>query len=128
YSFGHLLLAYNLLFQNRADPDALDQCLLETLEGGRMNCLAVVYFTLGRSGDAELAVNESIRTRGDLAPFGIARTYPYLAQGDRTFEWIERAVQVRDSALTYIKADPTFAKFAGDPRYKALLQEMNLPE
>jgi len=33
YAFGHFLLAYNLLFQGRADQEVLDQCLLETPEG-----------------------------------------------------------------------------------------------
>ncbi len=128
YAFGHFLLAYNLLFQGRADQEVLDQCSLETPEGGRMNCLAIIYFKLGRLKDAEVALSESIRTRGNFAAFGIARVYAYMSQSDRAFEWLEKAFQVRDPVLTYIKAERIFAKVRGDYRYKALLQKMNLPE
>jgi TolB-like protein/DNA-binding winged helix-turn-helix (wHTH) protein len=128
YAFGHFLLAYNLLFQGRADQEVLDQCLLEAPEGGRMNCLAIIYFKLGRLKEAEVALNESIRTRGDFAAFGIARVYAYQSQSDRTFEWLEKAFQVRDPVLTFIKADQSFAKYRDDSRYKAVLQKMNLPE
>jgi len=122
------LLAYNLLFQGRADQEVLDQCSLETPEGGRMNCLAIIYFKLGRLKDAEVALGESIRTRGNFAAFGIARVYAYMSQSDRAFEWLEKAFQVRDPVLAYIKAERIFAKLRGDYRYKALLQKMNLPE
>src|SRR5262249_46197269 len=128
FSVGHFLLAYNLFFQGRPDQEVLDQCMLETPEGGRLNCLAVIYFKLGRSEDAQRALDESIRTRGDLAAFGTARVYSYLGQNERVFEWLEKAFQVRDPALTYIKADPTFAKFGADSRYRALLQKMKLPD
>jgi len=93
-----------------------------------MNCLAIIYFKLGRLKEAEVALNESIRTRGNFAAFGIARVYAYQSQSDRTFEWLEKAFQVRDPVLTYIKADPSFAKYRSDSRYKAVLQKMNLPE
>ena len=93
-----------------------------------MNCLAIIYFKLGRLKDAEVALGESIRTRGNFAAFGIARVYAYMSQSDRAFEWLEKAFQVRDPVLTYIKAERIFAKLRGDYRYKALLQKMNLPE
>jgi hypothetical protein len=51
-----------------------------------------------------------------------------MSQSDRAFEWLEKAFQVRDPVLTYIKAERIFAKLRGDYRYKALLQKMNLPE
>ena len=100
----------------------------KTPEGGRMNCLAIIYFKLGRLKDAEVALSESIRTRGNFAAFGIARVCAYMSQSDRAFEWLEKAFQVRDPVLTYIKAERIFAKLRGDYRYKALLQKMNLPE
>jgi tetratricopeptide (TPR) repeat protein len=93
-----------------------------------MNCLAIIYFNLGRLKEAEAALNESIRTRGNFAAFGIARVYAHRSQSDRTFEWLEKAFQVRDPVSTYIKADPGFAKYRGDSPYKAVLQKMNLPE
>jgi hypothetical protein len=42
--------------------------------------------------------------------------------------WAERASAQRDTGLAWIKIDPVFSNLRSDPRYKALLHEMNLPE
>ena len=42
--------------------------------------------------------------------------------------WLERAYQFRDEDLYSIKGDPQFRNLEGDPRYKAFLRKMNLPE
>jgi hypothetical protein len=35
---------------------------------------------------------------------------------------------VRDDGLPWLKIDPGLRSLRGDPRYKALLRKMNLPE
>jgi TolB-like protein len=128
YVFAHHLLAYNLLLGGRTGDEIVEQCKLESLEGGRMHCLAVVYFRLGRTKEADAALEQAIQTGGNLAAFGIARVLGYEGQSDRTFEWLDRAYQERNPILPYIKGDPSFVNLRGDSRYKALLQKMNLPE
>ena len=41
---------------------------------------------------------------------------------------MERAYVQRDEGLANIKIDPVVFSLRGDPRYKALLRKMNLPE
>jgi TolB-like protein len=128
YVFGHHLLAYNLLLEGRTGDEIIEQCKLETLEGGKMHCLAVMYSRVGRTKEADAALEQAIQTGGNLAAFGIARVLAYQGQSDRTFEWLDRAYRERNPVLPYIKGDPSFVKLRGDSRYKALLQKMNLPE
>jgi len=125
YAYGHYALAYTLLLQHK-DGESLDECKLETAEGGQLNCLAIVYARLGRIDDSDAALNRSIQTRGDSAAFGVARVLAYRGQNERAFEWLNRAYEQRDPVLAYIKGDPNFRQIRGDSRYKALLQKLNL--
>jgi hypothetical protein len=41
---------------------------------------------------------------------------------------LERAYERRDDGIPWLKIDPGFNRLRGDPRYKALLRKLNLPE
>ena len=43
-------------------------------------------------------------------------------------QWLERAYKQRDGALALVKIDPLLVSLRGDPRFNALLREMNLLE
>ena len=51
-----------------------------------------------------------------------------LGDKEKTFEWLEKAFQVRDSGLPLLRIGPTFEPIRDDPRYKDLIKRMNLPE
>jgi hypothetical protein len=42
--------------------------------------------------------------------------------------WLERAYAQKDVGLYAIKGDPPLKNLEGDPRFKAFLKKMNLPE
>jgi len=65
---------------------------------------------------------------GDSWASEIARVYAFRGEKDRAFEWLNRAYEARDEDLYFIKGDPLFKNLEGDPRYKAYLRKMNLPE
>jgi hypothetical protein len=44
------------------------------------------------------------------------------------FEWLERAYGRRDNGVTWIKSDRLMRGLVGDPRYKAFLRKLKLPE
>jgi TolB-like protein len=58
----------------------------------------------------------------------IAEVYAWRGEKDQAFEWAERAYEQRDDGITWLKIDNYFRSLRGDPRYKALLRKMNLPE
>jgi len=59
----------------------------------------------------------------------VAFAVAFLGLGDdRAFEWFDKAVEVRDPALTQLASLPFFDRARNDSRFQALLARINLPE
>jgi len=53
--------------------------------------------------------------------------WAYLGIGDeRVFEWLEKAIDARDPAVTHMPSMPLYDGIRGDPRFHALLARMRL--
>ncbi len=66
--------------------------------------------------------------RLDENALGIAEVYAFRGQADEAMHWLERAYGQKDPGLYYVKADSRLDRIAADPRFKAFLRKMNLPE
>ena len=55
-------------------------------------------------------------------------TYAYRGDHDLALQWLERAYKQKDAGLIEIVGEPLFKSMADDPRYKAFLRKMKLPE
>ena len=64
----------------------------------------------------------------DENAFGIAEVYAFRGQTDEAMHWLERAYAQKDAYLYSVKRDPLLKNLKSDPRYKAFLRKMNLPE
>jgi TolB-like protein len=127
YVSGHYYLGLVLLA--RGEPKAaLEAMRQETPVGGQLQGLAIVYFALGRRADSDAALARLVREDPDDYAYGIADVYAYRGEFDQAFKWLEHAYTQRDSSLYAIKGDPPLQRLEGDPRYKAFLHKMNLPE
>jgi hypothetical protein len=84
--------------------------------------------TLGHVRESRQALDQLIAQHATEAAFQIAEIFAWRGEKDKAFEWLERAYQQRDGGLSDIKTDPPLANLRDDPRYKAFLQKMNLPE
>jgi serine/threonine protein kinase/Tfp pilus assembly protein PilF len=82
-------------------------------------------YSLGHAEASQRILKQLIAT-GDA--YQTARVYAWRGEKDQALRWLERAYLQRDVGITWIKIDPLFRGVRGDPRYKALLQKMNLPE
>ena len=124
--FGHTILGIMLL--DRSQPDAaLTEFSKETVDAARLGGSAMAYFALGSKADSDAALAQMIKGQANR-PFLIARVYAFRGEADDALKWLERAYAEKDSVLSLIKGDPAFKKIEGDPRYKAFLRKMNLPE
>jgi tetratricopeptide (TPR) repeat protein len=56
-----------------------------------------------------------------------AQLYVRAGQHDLALDWLERAYEARNPNLPYISVTPVFDAIRSDPRFRALLQRMNLP-
>jgi Flp pilus assembly protein TadD len=89
---------------------------------------AMAYFALGRKAQANAALLEMERLDATTNAFGIAETLALRGEIDQAFAWLDRAYQERDADLEQIKFDPLLKSLHGDPRWKAFLRKMKLPE
>ena len=93
--------------------------------------LPAVLEALGRTAEAERARADAVARLGKTEPFQIGFMFAAHRDLDQAFTWWERALLQHDTDMVYIKTVPAFARFpqlASDPRFKALLRKMNLPE
>jgi TolB-like protein len=124
---GHRDLGNALLMRGRAD-DALTEMQKETLQGGQLVGLAVAYQALHRMQEAHAALARAEVEQPEDMAMGIAEAYAFSGQKDLALQWLDRAYVQKNVFLWAIKGDPFFKNLEGDPRYKAFLRKLNLPE
>jgi TPR repeat protein len=61
-------------------------------------------------------------------PFFISSVYAFRGEKDEALKWLDRSYEQKDPALLLLKSEMMFDNLEGDPRYKAFLRKMNLPE
>ena len=123
----HLNLGVALLA--RGDPAAaLAAMEQETDEAIRQYGLALAFDALGRRSDADRALATIEAKYADTMAVSIASIYASRRQLDRAFEWLDRAYRQRDGLLPFIKAVHGSKNLEADPRYKAMLRKLKVPE
>jgi TolB-like protein len=124
---GQYFLGVALMLQGHYEA-ALAEFRKETLDDGQLEGSAMVFFATGRRAESDTRLAEAIRHNGSSWPSEIARVYSFRGEKDKAFEWLDRAYEMRDEDLYFIKDDPLFKNLMADPRYKAFFRRMNLPE
>jgi tetratricopeptide (TPR) repeat protein len=127
FAYGHYNLGFILL--ERGDHDgALREMQQETMNDGKQQGLALVYYALGRKADADAALATLIKEEANGNALDIAQVYAFRGQSDEAMQWLERAYAQKEPYLYQIKDSPLMKGLEADPRYKAFLRKMNLPE
>jgi tetratricopeptide (TPR) repeat protein len=116
-----------LLLQGKTDA-ALQAMEQETEELWRLSGLPLAFHALGRRNESDAALAALKEKYGDVAAFQIAEVHAFRGEADLAFEWLERAYAQRDGGLVDIKGDRFLRGLASDPRYKAFLRKLKLPE
>ena len=125
--FGHSFLGNVLLLRGHPDA-ALAEFSKEAVEAARLGGIAMAHFAQGRKADSDAALTQMTKHPTDH-PFYIARVYAFRGDPNGALKWLDLAYTQKDSGmLPLIKGDTMFKKIEGDPRYKAFLTKMNLPE
>ena len=87
-----------------------------------------ITYALGRRSDSDAALKRLTELASADWAYGIACVHAYRGESDAAFLWLERAFTQKDANLWAIKGEPLLRPLKGDPRYKAFLRKMNLPE
>ena len=92
--------------------------------------LGYVYALAGRKEDALALIKEieAKYARREAKPMFVAVVYAGLDEKDKMFEWLEKGLEERSGQLAEIRWQMPFDPYRDEPRFKALLKRMNLPE
>jgi hypothetical protein len=90
--------------------------------------LAGLYVRAGRRADALRLLDEVRATakHSYISPGTMAQLYIGLGDLDEAFRWLDRAYEEHDPTLESLRLEAYWDPIRGDPRYEALLHELNL--
>ena len=90
--------------------------------------VAMAQYSLGQRSASNQALVEAIARHAAGMTYEIAKVYAWRGEKDLAFEWMEQAFRQHDAGLCFLKFDPLLDALRHDPRFAALLREMNLPD
>jgi len=123
----HSLIAFNLILLDRPAEAKLE---LQALPANLLNRLAPEGIMAARSHDrigAERIIAQLRQQVGDAASYQYAQIHAQAGDVDHAFADLERGVRAKDTGLMQIRVDPFLDPIRGDPRYAALIKELNFP-
>jgi TolB-like protein/Tfp pilus assembly protein PilF len=127
YAWARAYLAKTLLAEGKPEA-ALAMAEEESDEANRLDILPIVLQAAGRQAEADEALKALTSKFADSDAYYVAMNYAYRDDHDLALQWLERAYQQKDSGFVEIVGEPLFKNLAADPRYRAFLRKMNLPE
>jgi adenylate cyclase len=124
------------LLSNLGDIELLEghaAAALETyrkvdLEFLRLTGSAMAEHALGNRVAADALVRRLVDTMASSGAYQIGMVFAWRNDRERALEWLERAYQQRDGGLEDLKVSALLHNVREEPRYKALLRRMNLPD
>lgn len=123
FAWARMSLGKILLAEGKSEA-ALAMVQDETT-GYRLLILPILLRANGRNAEADESLKELIKSDN---PYWTAMNYAYRGDSDRALGSLDRSYKERDPNLVAIVGEPLFKNLADDPRYKAFLRKMNLPD
>jgi TolB-like protein/tetratricopeptide (TPR) repeat protein len=127
FSWTHLYLGKTLLAEGKPEA-ALAAVREEPNEEDQLEFLPIMLQAAGHQTEADEALKALITKFADESAYMIAMTYAYRDDHELALQWLERAYKQKDGYMVEIVGEPLFKNLTHDPRYKAFLRTMKLPE
>ena len=121
----HAFLAVALFQQNRTQ-EAIDAARREPAPLWRTYALAMAYWANGERERSETELQALIREHAADAPTQIAGVYAQRDDRDALFHWFGVAQRTGDPGIVEIRYMPFVARYADDPRFKAILTDLDI--
>ncbi len=120
---AHLHLGQTYIAMGKFD-DAIR--ILES--AGQKVSLGFVYAQTGRISEARKILEDlkELAKKTYVGYLSFAIIHVGLAEIDRAFDWLEKAVDEHDSSILMLPVQPLYDPLRSHPRYHALLRKMNL--
>jgi TolB-like protein/AraC-like DNA-binding protein len=98
----------------------------DSLRAEHANELIVVFNNSGIDGVNELRLD--LARKFNESPYNIARIYALMGRNVETIDYLEKALKNPGSNFIQINNDPFFNNLQSEPRFRALLKKIGLPE
>lgn len=85
------------------------------------------YYAAGRYEEADVLLEELREAYGTTDPSNMADITAFRGEYDEAFEWLNKAIVIRDPVLLEILHYPSFKEMRKDARWSALIDRMKLP-
>jgi hypothetical protein len=104
--------------------------MVQQNEWSRLWYLPIMLRANGRMAESDEALQALIARWADRAAVFVAMSYAYRGDHDLALQWLERAYTYKGTDLVGvgIVGNPLLRTLADDPRYKAFLRKLKLPE
>ena len=123
----HYVMSRIKIAQNDINK-AVEEAELETVPFFSLYARNFAYYAAGRHQEADELLEELRTTYGSTDPANMADITAFRGEYDKAFEWLEKALELRDPVLLEILHYPSFQEMRKDPRWKALIERMALPD
>jgi hypothetical protein len=104
----------------------LEELRLETSEPVQLVGMGVTYHALGQNAESDARLAELIAKYGHGGAFDVASVLAYRGEADRTFEWLEKAIEYHDEGIStvYPAQQWAFSNIQKDPRWLPFLRKI----
>jgi Tol biopolymer transport system component/TolB-like protein/Tfp pilus assembly protein PilF len=133
YLFAHYFLVQSYVSTGRVDEAAKAAEDAVTLSDDMSLTRSASIFLKAHVGETEAAREElsgliAKREEKYISAINIASGFAVLKETEDVFKWLEVAYTERDSNLTWLNVDREFDYLRDDPRFRAMLRKVDLPE
>jgi tetratricopeptide (TPR) repeat protein len=130
-------LAYLYLGQVYVQKSLYEEALTELQKAKNLSiewdsyletCIAITHAKMGRKSKAQnsLALLKQKMKHAYVSPYFLAILNFVLGEHDQGFKWLDKAYELHEYRLCYLKIEPVFDNIRSDSRFKALLKKINL--
>lgn len=124
---SHFFLKSQILLNLERYDKALEVINKDPDEFWRSYAMVEYLYKVGKVDQALKKLDAFIKKYPTEAT-NIADIYASIGKKEKTFEWLENAVELEDPTLGAFVYSPSFAKYHSDPRWQQLLEDLELPK
>ncbi len=125
---AHLMLWMTLYREGRYE-EALHHAMTFLRDPELAEVLTSSYASAGYRGAMRRAAETLVERSPQryVAPVQIATFYAHAGDTNAALEWLEKAIDVRDTQIVYTPIRPDFEELRDHPRFRAIMRRINLP-
>ena len=120
----HSSIGASLLLGNADAAGALKEYEAESDDANRLCNLPFALHALGRTQEADAALQVCIDRFGAEQPGNMPTNYAYRGQADAAFEWLEKSAAAHDPLIATIVTEPLLDRLHDDPRWLPFLRKV----